>query len=208
MASTATTTEDGAAMKFKMAQNSLFAVLLRSPWWISFGIAAGFAAVAQALLPEQFRTVGTLGGLPFVVIGFIALGRQWRAPSAARSQAILDAAGRMGWADFCRALEDAFARDGFLVERLPGGAADLLLRRGGRTSLVAAKRWKAARHGEENLQALQAATAAHDASHSVYVALGELSPNAQRFAKANGIEVVQGPALVQLLRDLPLPARA
>ena len=26
-------------MQLKMSENSLFAVLLRSPWWISFGIA-------------------------------------------------------------------------------------------------------------------------------------------------------------------------
>jgi len=195
-------------MKFKMAPNSLFAVLLRSPFWISFAIAAGFGAVSHALLPEQFRMVGTLGGLPFVVIGCIALSRQLRAPSARRAQAILEAVSRMGWQEFCAALEDAFARDGYVVERVQGGAADLLLRREGRTTLVSAKRWKAARHGEDNLQALQAAAQARDASGSLYVALGELSPNAQRFAKAHGVQLMQGPALVQLLRDLKLPAQA
>jgi restriction system protein len=195
-------------MKFKMAPNSLFAVLLRSPWWISFGIAAGFAAVSHALLPDQFKTVGTLGGLPFAAIGVIALSRQWKAPSAKRAQAILDAVGRMGWQEFSCALETAFARDGYVVERMQAGPGDLLLRREGRSTLVSAKRWKAARHGEDNLQALHAAAKARDASGSLYVALGELSPNAQRLAKANGIQLMQGPALVQLLRDLKLPAQA
>ena len=31
-------------MKFKMAPNSLFAVLLRKPWWVSFVVAAVFTA--------------------------------------------------------------------------------------------------------------------------------------------------------------------
>jgi hypothetical protein len=30
-------------LKLKMAENSLFAILLRSPWWASLGIALGLA---------------------------------------------------------------------------------------------------------------------------------------------------------------------
>jgi restriction system protein len=195
-------------MKFKMAPNSLFAVLLRSPWWISIAIALLFAAVAHALLPEQFKMVGALGGLPFAAVGLVALGRQLRAPSAKRADAILQAVSRMGWTEFCQALENAFARDGYIVERLQGGAADLLLRREGRTTLVSAKRWKAARHGEDHVQALHAAAQARDASGCLYVALGELSPNAQRIATAHGVELVQSAGLVHLLRNLKLPARA
>lgn len=195
-------------MKFKMAHNSLFAVLLRSPWWISIAVAAAFAGASLALLPAEFKTVGALGALPFAAVGLVALGRQLRAPSARRADAILQAVGRMGWGEFCEALENAFARDGYIVERLQGGAADLLLRREGRTTLVSAKRWKAARHGEDNVQALHAAAQARDASASLYVALGELSPNAQRIATAHGVELVQSAGLVHLLRDLKLPAKA
>ena len=38
-------------MKFEMAKNSLFAVLLRSQWWISFAIAAGIVALVKAIMP-------------------------------------------------------------------------------------------------------------------------------------------------------------
>ena len=78
-------------MKFKMAPNSLFAVLLRSPWWISMVIALGVAAVAFALLPEPYRGLGAMGGFPFIVIGSIALWQQLRLPSAKRSEEILRA---------------------------------------------------------------------------------------------------------------------
>ena len=43
-------------MKFKMAPNSLFAILLRSPWWISLAIAAVFAGASRALLSEGVLT--------------------------------------------------------------------------------------------------------------------------------------------------------
>ena len=61
-------------MKFQMAKNSMFAVLLRSPWWISIGIAVAVGLVAAALLPAQFKGAGALSGLPFAVIGVLAAG--------------------------------------------------------------------------------------------------------------------------------------
>ena len=71
---------------------------------------------------------------------------------------------------------------------------------------MGARRWKAARHGEDALQALRGAMASFDAGSAMYLALGELSPNALRFAGENGIAVVQAEGLAQLLRRMPLPA--
>lgn len=192
-------------MKFKMAPNSLFAILLRSPWWISMGIALAFAAAAHALLPEQYRVLGSMGGFPFAVTGFIALWRQLRAPSARQAEAISQALARMSWASFRDALEQAFAREGFEVTR-DRGAADLLLTRDGRTTLVSAQRWKAARHGEEALQALHAAAQDRGASHCIYVALGSFSPNAERFASTNRIELMQRDSLTRLIKNVKLLA--
>lgn len=188
-------------MKFRMAPNSLFAVLLRSPWWISMGIALLFVAASQALLPQEYRVLGAMGGIPFAGIASVALWRQLRTPSASQVEAIAQAAARMNWPDFRAALERAFARAGFTVTRLDQGA-DLLLTRDGRTTLVAAQRWKAARHGEEALQALHTAAQARGASGCIYVALGSFSANAERFAKAHQIELMQGDALARLIRNV------
>lgn len=187
-------------MKFRMAENSLFAVLLRSPWWISLAIATAWALAVQALLPSEYRLVGTLGAFPFFVIAGIAFWRQLRAPSASESKAILEAAAKMGWPEFEQALRAGFARQGWQVR--PGaGGADLALERNGQVnSLVSARRWKAARHGEDALQSLDKAMRAQEVSRGVYVALGELSPQATRLAKARQIEVIQGDVLVRLLR--------
>ena len=52
-----------------MAENSLFAILLRSPWWVSLAIAAVLALIARLLLPADYAVVGMLGiGLPFVLV--------------------------------------------------------------------------------------------------------------------------------------------
>ena len=192
-------------MKFKMAPNSLFAVLLRSPWWISMTIGVLLGAAAFALLPEQYKVVGSASGMPFVIISVVALGQQMRLPSAGRSEAILRAVAAMSWPQFSALLEEGFAKQGYRVERLQQGPADFVLTRAGRTTLVAARRWKAARHGEESLQALQRAAQSQDASHCLYVTLGDLSANAQHFVKRHQVQLMQGPALAYLLQHTKLP---
>ena len=45
-------------MKLRMSENSLFAVLLRSPWWISFAIAAANRCAVEgdpARDPDRLR---------------------------------------------------------------------------------------------------------------------------------------------------------
>jgi restriction system protein len=193
-------------MKFKMAPNSLFAVLLRSPWWISFLVCAVIVVVALALLPDPYRVVGALGGAPFAIIGVIALWRQMRLPSAGRSEQILKAVSAMSWPEFSGLLEEGFTRQGYKVERATG-VADFALWRDGGTTLVAARRWMAARPGEDALKALHEAAQARDAKSCLYVTLGELSANALAYAKRNNVQLMQGPALAYLLQHEKLGGR-
>ena len=189
-------------MKFKMAKNSLFAVLLRSPWWVSAGVAALAVLACVALLPARYVPYGVFGTLPFIVTAALSAWRQWHVPSDTQVQATLTAVGGMPWATFADTIEQAWRRDGHAVERLARRDADFELTKGGRTSVVSCKRWKAARTGIEPLRELHAAQVARDAPESIYVTLGELSDNAREFARDNGIRVLQGTELAQLLRDL------
>ena len=58
-------------MKFGMHRNSLFAVLLRSPWWASLLVAAGLVAALRLVLPDVYAF---FSALPFMVIA------AWAAP--------------------------------------------------------------------------------------------------------------------------------
>jgi len=187
-------------VKLKMAKNSLFAVLLRSPWWISFLVVLAFAAASFALLPAPYVVFGLMGALPFLVIGFIAMFRQLRAPSPAQVERTLQTAAALPVRDFATALEQAFRAQGYEVSPLTGQAADLRLIKGGRTSLVACKRWKAANHGAEPLRALDSYRQAQDASACVYVTLLELGDQTRRFAARHNVELLHGSALAQLLQ--------
>ena len=191
-----------------MAKNSLFAILLRSPWWVSIAIALALALVALALLPAIYRAVGALTALPFVVIGVIALRRQWRLPSAARVAQTHAAVSAMAWPAFLSLLEQAFVRDGFTVRRVALSAADFEAERQGRKMLVCARRWKSARTGLDPLRALQAAREAAEAADALYIGLGELTDSARPFATEHRIAIWQAAELALALRRMALPPQA
>lgn len=187
-----------------MAKNSLFAILLRSRWWISALIAVIMGAISFALLPEGFRVVGAMSGLPFVVIAVMALRRQWHLPSAARVEQTQQALATMAWPAFADLLEQAFRREGYTVQRSKASAVDFELERQGRRMLVSAKRWKSARTGLEALRPLQTARDAGEAQDALYIGLGPLSEQALPFAAEHGITVWQASELAHALRGLPL----
>ena len=191
-------------MKLHMAKNSLFAMLLRSPWWISALLALALGLASVALLPVELRVVGALSALPLLVIAAIAARRQWHLPSAARVTETHEALAGMAWPAFAALLEESFRRDGYTVQ--PGKAAgvDFDIERQGRRRLVSARRWKSARTGVESLRALQGARDAADSADAVYLSLGALTDTARDFAAKHRIVVWQLPELAHALRGLRL----
>src|SRR5688572_10382680 len=143
---------EGTPVKLKMAENSLFAILLRSPWWISFGIAAGLAVVVVATLPPAWTYYALFVAAPFVVIGIIAASRQLRAPSAARVEQTLAAIREMSWNEFAAGVEAALRAEGYEVTRVDRGETDFEARKASRRTLVGCKRFKVARTGIKPLQ--------------------------------------------------------
>ena len=186
-------------MKWEMAENSLFAILLRSQWWISAGIAAMIIAVALASLPDQYKVIGAVGGAPFLVIAAMAGWKQMRRPSSGRIDKTREAVRAMTWVDFASALEAGYRRDGYEVKRVSETAADFEIRKDWRTALVSGKRWKVARTGVEPLRELKAAKDLREANDCVYITIGEITDNARKFAAENKIVMVGGAELARLL---------
>ena len=186
-------------MKLKIAPNSLFAILLRSPWWISIAGVIAIVLASRALLPPQFFVFGVMGALPFLVIGSVAAYRQFQAPSTDLINRTLENVAVMSWRDFLNALEQGYVQQGYEVSRIASPAADLLLTKAGQRTLVAGKRWKAGNHGVEPLRALGAARTSQDTSHCVYVTLADVGEKTRRFASENGVQLLYGDSLAQLL---------
>jgi restriction system protein len=186
-------------MKLKMAENSLFAVLLRSPWYVSLGIGLALGAAGWALFPEAYRIAGAGAGLPFVVIAGIALWKQMQLPSTRRVESTVQAVTAMSWPEFANAIEEAFRREGHDVKRVDAGPVDFEISKAGRTAVVGARRWKVARTGVEPLRALHAAAEAREAGESIHIAVGEVTPSAREFAAKHRTRLMGGAELVKLL---------
>jgi restriction system protein len=187
-------------MAFTLPKNSLFAVLLRSRWWVSLSVGVVLGVVATALLPDAYRGVGPLTGAPFFVIAALAAWRQRHAPSDAELARTQESLTRAAWPAFADALHAAFERDGWRVERGTGEPVDFVLERKGRQMVVAARRWKSARVGLEALRALQAAREAREAPDALLIALGELTDTARPYAAQHRIAVWQASEIAQALR--------
>ncbi len=192
-------------MKVNMHERSLFALLLRSPWWVSLLIAGAIGLLVRLAVPEDYRMYGYPAIGPFVAIGLYALYKALRAPSGTRVAAVQGAVLAMSWREFSAVIEAAFTRDGFGVTRIDLPAADFEIIKAGRVALVSAKRWKAASHGVAPLEELTALCRQREAAETVYISAGGLTENAQRFATAEGMRVIHGMDLALLLHDLPVP---
>jgi restriction system protein len=184
-------------MKFAMNRNSLFAILLRSPWWASVLVAVAVVAAMRLVLPEVYAL---FAAAPFVVVAAVAAWRQLRAPSAAKVAQRLEALRAQPSEEFAGAVESAFRREGYAVSRFDGREADFELTKSGRVSLVSCKRWKVARTGIEPLRELDAARRRREAHHCIYIAAGDVTENAVVFSEKNGITLLRGAELVRLLK--------
>ena len=184
-------------VRLKMSQNSLFAILLRSHWWISLVVALFIVLLARLVVPEAYASYALSFAVPFVVIAAIAAWKQRHVPGEAQVRALVERVSPMGWAEFSALLEDAYRRQGGTVTRVEGGA-DLLVERSRRLSVVAARRWKAASHGLPALRELVAERERRGAHEALYVALNPLSDKGLLYAREHGVVVVDAAALASL----------
>ncbi len=179
----------------KLPEKSLFAILLRSPWWVSILIVLGFALVGFAFLPRDYAIAVVLGTFPFMVIAAMSARRQWKAPNPARLAAAQERAAAMNWREFAALLEQVFRQQGYAVTRLDLPGADFRLERQGRVLVLGCRRWKAASHGVEALRELEAARAAQDAQQASYMSLQAVSEAALDYARSKGLRLIAGPEI-------------
>lgn len=187
-------------MKF-MAKNSLFAILLRSAWWISMLIAAALIFIGLVLSPPAYAIFPIFGAVPFVIISGVAAWKQRNKPSAARIEETSQRLAAMSWPVFADYLAAGLRQDGCQVKRIKSEAADFEIARPGTGgALLAARRWKAAHTGIEPLQRLQEARSASGLREGIYVTLGALTSDAQAYAAKHDIRVMDRESLTQLFR--------
>lgn len=183
-------------MALKMHENSLFSILLRSPWWVSALAAGGIFAFVRIWFAPIYAA---FAALPFIVIASYVAWQQLRQPSAEQVRKRLEGIRAMPAEEFNQALAAAFRRDGYGVTRLDKGPVDFEFSKGGRVSLVLTRRWKAAATGVGPLEELAALRKKQKADECIYVTAGEVSDAARKYAFDANVRLIEGPGLVNLL---------
>jgi len=111
----------------------------------------------------------------------------------------------MRWHEFEVLAGDAFRLQGYSVSALGPEAgddgADLVLRRNGKTLLVAYRHWNVASVGAEAVHDLREMVKEHGADGGLLLTLGRFSPQAQSAAQASGIEPKDGTWLVPVIQQ-------
>lgn len=186
-----------AAMQFRMNPNSLFAILLRKPWWVSAAIAAVISLFSWLALPTQWIIVGASAALPFIILALITGWRRLRTPGEGRIAETEDRLRAMNWPQLAEAVTQAWKRDGYEVVAVNETGVDFEVAKGGRRGLISARRWKAARLGIEPLRELDAARDRREVRDGWYLVTGEVTEAARSFAAKHRIVLVEGVELAR-----------
>lgn len=185
-------------MAIKMAKGSLFAYLLRSPWWYSAIIGSVVVAISLAITEGQYIALSVAGALPFWGIGGYSAYKQSQRPSAKRVSEVTELAKTLGPAGITQKIVDHYTSNQFQIQSLKARNSETFLLRGHRKLLLNTKRFKAAKTGVEPLKVLVATGEKSAATGYLYVALGEVTDTARAYAQQNRIEIIDASRLAAL----------
>jgi len=182
-------------MKIKMRENSLFAILLRSPWWYSIAIGGFVTIFSVAVLGPRFSMYGIAIAIPFFGLGTYAFYKQAQRPSVQKIAETDAWIRKMPAREFTAIVTKAYEDDGYVVVPYKGKAAELLVEKENRQTLVSCKRVKAASHGTEPLEALIDAGDKEDIGRFTYFALSGVSQDAAELAHKNYMDIYDAEVL-------------
>ncbi len=116
-----------------------------------------------------------------------------------------DALQGMSWQQFELLVGEGFRHRGYVVKEVGGGGADggvdLVLTKAGEKTFVQCKQWKAFKVGVSTVRELYGVMAAHGAAGGFVVTSGRFTQEASAFANGRNIQLIDGPALMKLLRE-------
>jgi restriction system protein len=189
-----------------MAQQTLFHILRRQPWWISVLVAFVLFWIAHSIFPP----IAPFVAAPFVVLAVYIAVVQWRGGAPVDVGARLAELRAMSWETFSAAVADAYRKQGYAVSPSEGAGYDFKLVKGSELLLVQCRRWKVNQVGAAPVRELAVAVDRHEARRGICLAAGEFSAPARAVAASEPVTLLSGLELVELIGTptKKVPARA
>ena len=178
-----------------MAQETLFSILARQPWWVTLLVGFGVFALAR----QVFEPIAPFMALPFVVLAIYIGYKQWRGGSHVDAGERLTALRAMAWDEFSGVVTEAYRREGYAVALSTAAGYDFTLTKNGRLTLLQCRRWKVNQVGAGPVRELASAVDGGDAYNGICIAGGDFSAPARELAKHEPVTLVSGGELVDLV---------
>lgn len=182
-------------LPWNMAQETLFRILLRQPWWVTLLVAFALFGIVHAIFPP----IAPFMALPFAALsGYIAY-RQWRGTASVDAGERLASLRAMPWEEFSAVVTEAYRRQGYAVVPAAGTGYDFKLTKDGRVTLLHCRRWKVNQVGAGPVRDLARAVAREDAYKGICIAAGDFSEPARKLTSTEPVTLLSGTELVEWL---------
>ena len=130
-------------------------------------------------------------------------------PQLSLTRPTLEAIRHLSWRELELLVAEAFRRQGYRVEVRggsgPDGGIDLILWGTNGQTIVQCKQWRAHQVGVSFVRELYGVMAAEQAPHGVLVTCGGFTQEAVRFAAGKTISLMDGTALLNMVRTMQVP---
>ena len=188
-------------------------LLIMLPWWLTLAAGLGIL-VWRRLHPVpagqvDIQSVVYVFGLQ--ILQYMCFGASAASGIATLIRKLLFASAKdieairaMSWRQFETLVGESYRRQGYSVEETGGGGADggidLILRGKGQKVIVQCKQWQTYRVGVKVVREMYGIMVAEKADRVIIAASGTYTDDAVAFARGKPIELVDGKALVQLIK--------
>lgn len=200
-------------------KESFSEMLLTSPWWVSavlgvfafaglrWGVHAWFgdAQMAQPIV----AAAANFAPIVAIIFGVLACLSFWlgkRRALLVDQQTSLETIKSVSWKEFEFLVAEAYRRQGYRVDfslnQGADGGVDLVLHKDGRTSLVQCKQWKVFFVGAPVIREMFGLMTAEHADEVIVVTSGKFTAEAEKFAAGKPIQLVDGPRLLELVKQV------
>lgn len=212
-----------------MARKSGFEEMVEAaallPWYVSLVLAFVsyffFHALSLGPVPnspgqmEKLFLIGAAAAFQYIVPLVCICGSLFSLLHARRKRQIfdkqnsIDSIRALSWREFEWLVSEAYRRKGYeVIERgghAPDGGVDLELLKDGRKAIVQCKRWNSSQVGVSPVREAYGVMIAEGAQECVFVSSGKFTRDAARFAIGKPIQLIDGKALLDLIKDLKAP---
>jgi restriction system protein len=181
-----------------MAQETLFRILLRQPWWVTLLVAFALFAIGHAIFPP----VAPFLALPFAGLAIYIAYRQLRGSAAVDTDSRLADLRAMSWDEFSELISEAYRQRGYGVFAAERPGYDFMLTKGGTITLLQCRRWRVNQVGVGPVRDLARAVEREEASRGICISAGTFSAPAQQLVATEPVGLLSGEELAELVGPL------